>query len=409
MSQSSLTLPTTGTLSGGQLVNQLNSIHTGLATWLAGATAPTASSLGLGSLAGVVWHDTTAHQIKMRDQTDSLWITLGTLDETNKIFIPAGQRGLGLGLTLDSNNNQTLKLADNSLSLTSAGLAMAATQQVPVRQTVLAACGDSATGTPWLVVGGTASVSILATAVPVRIAFAAGCGANGAVDYVGSITADVSGAWSNFPGNATCYLYVERNSTTGVLSYGMTAVRAPAYLWGSSASVVRDEHSYRIDQGVMMVGDGTTTRSVQRVFVGEVQTTASGTISSLICYALCGRAANHQGPGNGPSGFSAPLPAAATKTSFNDGLGTCEKEVSLELMCVIPENGYNTGDIVDAATWYVGGAGSPIRFPVQRSSNSVAFTTGQTYPYVTLNATTGANCSLNPAGWGWRLRVKRNF
>ncbi len=84
----SLAWATSGTISGLQNNQQGNAIAASLATFQQGPSAPTASSTGLASTAGVVWHDTTNNLLKIRDQGDTSWITVGTFDETNKVFTP---------------------------------------------------------------------------------------------------------------------------------------------------------------------------------------------------------------------------------------------------------------------------------------------------------------------------------
>jgi len=81
--------PTTGTLPGASLVSQTNAALDSLARLFSGPAAPTAAGLGLSSLAGVSWHDTTNNLLKLRDQADGAWITLGAVDETDKLFSAA--------------------------------------------------------------------------------------------------------------------------------------------------------------------------------------------------------------------------------------------------------------------------------------------------------------------------------
>src|SRR5690348_9906941 len=82
-----LQVGTTGTISGLQNNQQINVIAGNLATFIEGPSAPTTTSTCLSSTAGVVWHDTTNNLLKVRDQADTTWITLGTFDETNKQWV----------------------------------------------------------------------------------------------------------------------------------------------------------------------------------------------------------------------------------------------------------------------------------------------------------------------------------
>lgn len=87
MSQAVLTVATES-IPGNKVLAAINGLSAALATWWCGPLAPTtaSNSTGLASLAGIVWHDTTANMLKVRDQADSAWITVGTFDETAKLF-----------------------------------------------------------------------------------------------------------------------------------------------------------------------------------------------------------------------------------------------------------------------------------------------------------------------------------
>lgn len=88
MSQNPVQIPTASPLPGLTMVNDANNALQSLVTLLSGASAPSASGLGLASMAGVVWHNTAKNTINIRDQADSTWITVGHIDETNKLFSP---------------------------------------------------------------------------------------------------------------------------------------------------------------------------------------------------------------------------------------------------------------------------------------------------------------------------------
>ena len=83
-----LQISTTPPLAGLTLVNDINAALAALAGLNQGASAPTTGSTGLASMAGVVWHDTSTNELKVRDQADSAWIILGYFDETNKNWTP---------------------------------------------------------------------------------------------------------------------------------------------------------------------------------------------------------------------------------------------------------------------------------------------------------------------------------
>lgn len=82
MSQNSLVLPTTGTVSGLQMTQNTNNALDTLNTLSSGASAPSSPE------AGQFWHDTGNNVIRIRDLANSTWIAVGALDETNKLFTP---------------------------------------------------------------------------------------------------------------------------------------------------------------------------------------------------------------------------------------------------------------------------------------------------------------------------------
>lgn len=97
MAQNAIIIPTNAPLPGIALVNAINNANSSIITLLSGGSAPTAAGLGIGSLAGVLWHNTTAHTISIRDQADTTWILIGTINETTKQFTPANVGGGGGG------------------------------------------------------------------------------------------------------------------------------------------------------------------------------------------------------------------------------------------------------------------------------------------------------------------------
>ena len=86
MSQNSLILPTTGTVSGLQMTQNINNALDTLNTLASGAGAPSSPE------AGQLWHDITTNTLKIRDQANANWVVIGTVDETNKLFYAAQRR-----------------------------------------------------------------------------------------------------------------------------------------------------------------------------------------------------------------------------------------------------------------------------------------------------------------------------
>ena len=93
MSQGSLVNPTSGTLSGLSLVDNLNLAFDALVTMNSGAAPPAnaASSMPAGQL----WLNTSASPwlVQISDGID--WLTMGYLDATNHIYTPKGATGTG--------------------------------------------------------------------------------------------------------------------------------------------------------------------------------------------------------------------------------------------------------------------------------------------------------------------------
>ncbi len=113
--------------------------------------------------------------------------------------------------------------------------ALAALKAVPRRQTVLAGPVAPSTGLPSALGYSGGNVSIDASPTPIVLAFANGFAASGALDEVEAIAADVAAAWSGLQSSSTSYLYVDRNPSTGALTYGAT-VQPPIYAGAASAS-----------------------------------------------------------------------------------------------------------------------------------------------------------------------------
>lgn len=61
----------------------INNALKALASLSSGATAPTTT------YANMLWYDTGTNQIKKRNEADSAWVTLGTVDDTAGTFLPS--------------------------------------------------------------------------------------------------------------------------------------------------------------------------------------------------------------------------------------------------------------------------------------------------------------------------------
>jgi hypothetical protein len=82
MSQNSLVLPTTGTVSGLAMTQNTNNALDTLNTLASGASQPASSE------AGQWWHNTSANTLNIRNLANNAWIQIATLDETNNIWMP---------------------------------------------------------------------------------------------------------------------------------------------------------------------------------------------------------------------------------------------------------------------------------------------------------------------------------
>lgn len=60
----------------------INAVLQAIATTNSGATAP------VNTFANMLWYDTAANQLKKRNEADSAWLILGTIDDTGGTFTP---------------------------------------------------------------------------------------------------------------------------------------------------------------------------------------------------------------------------------------------------------------------------------------------------------------------------------
>ncbi|MBS1983112.1 MAG: hypothetical protein JST16_02975 [Bdellovibrionales bacterium] len=97
-----------------------------------------------------------------------------------------------------------------------------------MRQTVLNGSVDSNGSANFLSAGSGLAVNLAATSTPVVLSFSDGFDSTGAVEKLAVVSSDVSSAWSSLPASSTVYLYVDRNSSNGSLSYGYSTSK-PQY------------------------------------------------------------------------------------------------------------------------------------------------------------------------------------
>lgn len=159
--------------------------------------------------------------------------------------------------------------------------------RVPTRQTVLAGQVDAKGQASFLSAGSGLAVRLIAggTADPVIVAFAAGFDQHGAVDHVGTIGVSLN-AWSGLAANTTVYLWIDRDATSGALTYGSTTLQ-PTYQYGAPEGAAADQHWFDLAAFTMKRWNGLDWEKKQRVFVGECLTSASA-VTPVTTYALRG-------------------------------------------------------------------------------------------------------------------------
>lgn len=104
MSQNSLVLPTTGTVSGLQMTQNTNQALDTLNTLASGASAPASAE------AGQLWHDTTNNLLWIRSLDNTTWIPFLQLNESAYASLPylstpiMGNRLINSGMSIDQVN-----------------------------------------------------------------------------------------------------------------------------------------------------------------------------------------------------------------------------------------------------------------------------------------------------------------
>lgn len=79
----------------------LNNVLAAIASQNSSGTAPTVT------LANMIWYDTANNQIKKRNEANSAWVTLGTIDETAGTFTPSGGRALATQVQAEAGTDNT--------------------------------------------------------------------------------------------------------------------------------------------------------------------------------------------------------------------------------------------------------------------------------------------------------------
>lgn len=143
------------------------------------------------------------------------------------------------------------------------------------RQSVLYA-STGTDGNPNYITASGLNVSINGSIKPVILAFANGFDNNkGSVDVIDSISSLVSSAWT-LTANQTYYLYIDKDISTGLISYGQTLL-LDQYLKAAPSSPALDQHYYNTNECKMYRWNGSAWENKQRIFVAKAVTDTSAT------------------------------------------------------------------------------------------------------------------------------------
>ena len=136
--------------------SDLNNALLAIVSQNSNATAPATT------YANMIWYDTTNNQIKKRNEANSAWITLGTIDEGAGTFTPSGERALATEADAEAGTNNTtlmtplrtaqamdqyLILRSVAVDVSSGGSFVARTLGTTVRNTITGASVSSPTFT----------------------------------------------------------------------------------------------------------------------------------------------------------------------------------------------------------------------------------------------------------------------
>jgi hypothetical protein len=141
------------------------------------------------------------------------------------------------------------------------------------RQCVLYGSTDSS-GNPNFLTASGLNVSINGSSKPVILSFANGFSTtSGTLDTLDAITSAVSSAWT-IPANSTYYLYIEKDMSTGLLSYGRTA-NEDTYSKAAPSSPVLDQCYFNTNEMKMYRYNGSAWEQKWRIFVAKAVSTNS--------------------------------------------------------------------------------------------------------------------------------------
>jgi hypothetical protein len=152
------------------------------------------------------------------------------------------------------------------------------------RQCVLhAATGTD--GKPSYITANGLNVVIDGSTTPVIVTFAGGYNANGTVDKTDTIV-DTVNAWT-MPANGTYYLYIDKDMSTGILSYGHTTI-PDTYATTAPESPTLDQCYFNTVEMKMYHYNSSAWEQKLRVFVAKAVTTAD--TATITIYPFTSRA-----------------------------------------------------------------------------------------------------------------------
>lgn len=314
-------------------------------------------------------------------------VAVGILSPENSSmpWIKSDSTGLTMRgtLTLDANAGSALQ----AVTLQQMQAADTAIVRGGVRQTVISgpvnSSGVAAFG------GSTGATTVTATGTLIASA-ANGYGASGVVDLVGSIT---NPEWTGLSTNGAMYLYLTVNAD-GTCTTGSTTL-APVYQQGGTYSTTSGQFTFNISEWVGKVGDGSAANQAYRVYVGEV-TVSAGVVSAIVWYALRGEAVVETG-----------TLSTGTAYALNHYIGTIPRRVTMALVNVTSDAGWNTGDEVQLPPNYDNGSTSRL-FGAAAQKLAARIVIGANALAVP-NGSTAVLSAITMANWKFRLYLGRSW
>ncbi|MBI2725393.1 MAG: hypothetical protein HYX42_04000 [Polaromonas sp.] len=298
---------------------------------------------------------------------------------------------------------------DASLSSVAYGLLSANNPSIP--ESTLGTAFRTATALfsipPMTVFGGAATrmaigtglnANILATTTPIRLSFPGGIGANGRIDYPGSITADATAFWATLTASSTLYTFYDRNTTTGAITGVFSTL--PYIVQDSSVAIstTTGQHTYVTDTNTMYVGIAGVATVVQRVPEGELVTSGVA-VTSVTSYAKLRKYTQV---------WVATLPGLSAAISANHNLGTQEFVGQVEIECTTADGSFTVGQRYALLNCGLSGS-SYLPVSISKTRLSMGFSTGDGGKIAMTPPAGGAVVGLTAASWKYRFLAQGTF